>query len=182
MLNHEIDKGDILCRSRVPIGPDECAGTLHDKLMVAGTDLVVETVEKIAAGDIVPVGQDGIAPAEIREAPKIFKDTCRINWKSDRRTVFNLIRGLSPYPVTWSELRRDDAAPLAVKIYRAHPDPDAGAGCAPGTILSDGKTFLKVACADGYVFLDELQVAGKKRMPVADLLRGFQRIDACVFV
>ena len=182
MLNHEIDKGDILCRSRVPIGPDECAGTLHDKLMVAGTDLVVETVEKIAAGDIVPVGQDGIAPAEIREAPKIFKDTCRIDWKSDRRTVFNLIRGLSPYPAAWSELRRDDAAPLAVKIYRAHPDPDAGARSAPGTILSDGKTFLKVACADGYVFLDELQVAGKKRMPVADLLRGFQRIDACVFV
>ena len=182
MLNHEIDKGDILCRSRVPIGPDECAGTLHDKLMVAGTDLVVETVEKIAAGDIVPVGQDGIAPAEIREAPKIFKDTCRIDWKADRRTVFNLIRGLSPYPAAWSELRRDDAAPLAVKIYRAHPDPDAGARSAPGTILSDGKTFLKVACADGYVFLDELQVAGKKRMPVADLLRGFQRIDACVFV
>ena len=144
--------------------------------------MVVETVEKIAAGDIVPVGQDDIAPAEIREAPKIFKDTCRIDWKSDRRTVFNLIRGLSPYPVAWSELRRDDAAPLAVKIYRAHPDPDAGAGCAPGTILSDRKTFLKVACADGYVFLDELQVAGKKRMPVADLLRGFQRIDACVFV
>ena len=96
--------------------------------------------------------------------------------------MFNLIRGLSPYPAAWSELRRDDAAPLAVKIYRAHPDPDAGAGCAPGTILSDRKTFLKVACADGYVFLDELQVAGKKRMPVADLLRGFQRIDACVFV
>lgn len=69
---------------RDPDRPDECAGTLHDKLMVAGTDLVVETVEKIAAGDIVPVGQDGIAPAEIREAPKIFKDTCRINWKSDR--------------------------------------------------------------------------------------------------
>ena len=96
--------------------------------------------------------------------------------------MFSLIRGLSAYPAAWSELRRDDAAPLAVKIYRAHPDPDAGAGSAPGTILSDGKTFLKVACADGYVFLDELQVAGKKRMPVADLLRGFQRIDACVFV
>lgn len=182
MLNHEIDKGDILCRSCVPIGPDECAGTLHDKLMAVGTDLVVETVEKIAAGDIVPVGQGGIAPAEIREAPKIFKNTCRIDWKSDRRTVFNLIRGLSPYPAAWSELRRDDAASLAVKIYRAHPDQDAGAGFAPGTILSDGKTFLKVACADGYVFLDELQVAGKKRMLVADLLRGFQRIDTCVFV
>lgn len=182
MLNHEIDKGDILCRSCVPIGPDECAGTLHDKLMAVGTDLVVETVEKIAAGDIVPVGQGGIASAEIREAPKIFKNTCRIDWKSDRRTVFNLIRGLSPYPAAWSELRRDDAASLAVKIYRAHPDQDAGAGFAPGTILSDGKTFLKVACADGYVFLDELQVAGKKRMLVADLLRGFQRIDTCVFV
>lgn len=182
MLNHEIDKGDILCRSRVPIEPDECAGTLHDKLMAAGTELVVETVEKIAAGDIVPVGQDGIAPAEIREAPKIFKDTCRIDWRADRRTIFNLIRGLSPYPAAWSELHRAGANPLVVKIYRAHSDPAAVSAAAPGTILSDGKTFLKVACADGCVFLDELQVAGKKRMPVADLLRGFQRIEAGMFV
>lgn len=180
MLNHEIDKGDILCRSRVPIGPDESAGTLHDKLMAVGTDLVVETVEKIAAGDVVPVGQQATGPAELKGAPKIFKETCRIDWTAGVQTIFNLVRGLSPYPAAWSELHKEGAPPLAVKIYRAHAEP-GDPSVAPGLIRTDGKTSLKVACKDGYLCLDELQIAGKKRMLTADLLRGFAGVDACTF-
>ncbi len=176
LLDHEIDKGDILCQSRVPISPDDCAGTLHDKLMERGTELVVETIEKIASGDIRPVGQRGIEPDEIREAPKIFKDTCRIDWTKNGKTIHDLVRGLSPYPTAWSELHRGEEAPLGVKIYKTRPEAEPTDRPA-GTIVTDGKTSLKVACADGYVRIEELQIAGKKRMPVADMLRGFKSIE-----
>jgi len=180
LLDHEIDKGAILCQSRVPIAPDDCAGSLHDKLMERGTELVVETVEKIAAGDIRPIDQRTIEPEVLREAPKIFKETCRIDCTKNGKTIHDLVRGLSPYPAAWSELHRDGEAPLGVKIYKTRPEnvrPDHTAG----RIVSDGKTEIKVACADGYIHLEELQIAGKKRMPAADLLRGFKDLGTYRF-
>ena len=182
LLNHEIDKGAILCQQRVAIDEDDDAGTLHDKLMDAGTDLVVETIERIASGAIAPVDQQTIEPQVIRDAPKIFKETCRIDWSASCDTVRNLVRGLSPYPAAWSELHKEGASPIGVKIFRVHAETcPADRLPAPGTLVTDGRTFMKVACADGYLFLDELQLAGKKRMAVADLLRGFKEAASYSF-
>ncbi len=182
LLNHEIDKGAILCQQRVAIDEEDDAGMLHDKLMDAGTDLVVETIERIASGEVAPVDQQTIEPQVIRDAPKIYKETCRIDWTASCNTIRNLVRGLSPYPAAWSELHKENASPIGVKIFRVHTG-----NCpvdrlpAPGTLVTDGRTFVKVACADGYLFLDELQLAGKKRMAVADLLRGFKEAASYSF-
>ena len=182
LLNHEIDKGAILCQQRVAIDEDDDAGTLHDKLMNAGTDLVIETIERIASGAIAPVDQQAIEPQVVRDAPKIFKETCRIDWSASCDTVRNLVRGLSPYPAAWSELHKEGASPIGVKIFRVHAETcPADRLPAPGTLVTDGRTFMKVACADGYLFLDELQLAGKKRMAVADLLRGFKEAASYAF-
>lgn len=182
LLNHEIDKGAILCQQRVAIDEVDDAGTLHDKLMNAGTDLVIETIERIASGAIAPVDQQTIEPQVIRDAPKIFKETCRIDWSASCDTVRNLVRGLSPYPAAWSELHKEGASPIGVKIFRVHAETcPADRLPAPGTLVTDGRTFMKVACADGYLFLDELQLAGKKRMAVADLLRGFKEAASYAF-
>lgn len=182
LLNHEIDKGAILCQQRVAIDEDDDAGTLHDKLMNAGTDLVIETIERIAAGAIAPVDQQTIEPQVVRDAPKIFKETCRIDWSASGDTVRNLVRGLSPYPAAWSELHKEGASPIGVKIFRVHAETcPADRLPAPGTLVTDGRTFMKVACADGYLFLEELQLAGKKRMAVADLLRGFKEAASYAF-
>lgn len=183
LLNHEIDKGAILCQQRVAIDKDDDAGTLHDKLMDAGTDLVIETIERIASGAIAPVDQQTIEPQVIRDAPKIFKETCRIDWSASGDTIRNLVRGLSPYPAAWSELHKEGASPIGVKIFRVHVENcPADRLTAPGTLVTDGRTFMKVACADGYLFLDELQLAGKKRMAVADLLRGFKEAASYSFI
>ena len=182
LLNHEIDKGAILCQQRVAIDEEDDAGTLHDKLMNAGTGLVIETIERIAAGAIAPVDQQTIEPQVVRDAPKIFKETCRIDWSASGDTVRNLVRGLSPYPAAWSELHKEGASPIGVKIFRVHVENcPADRLTAPGTLVTDGRTFMKVACADGYLFLDELQLAGKKRMAVADLLRGFKEAASYAF-
>lgn len=182
LLNHEIDKGAILCQQRVTIDEEDDAGTLHDKLMNAGTDLVIETIERIAAGAIAPVDQQTIEPQVVRDAPKIFKETCRIDWSASCDTIRNLVRGLSPYPAAWSELHKEGASPIGVKIFRVHAEIcPADRLPASGTLVTDGRTFMKVACADGYLFLDELQLAGKKRMAVADLLRGFKEAASYAF-
>lgn len=182
LLNHEIDKGAILCQQRVAIDEEDDAGTLHDKLMNAGTDLVIETIERIAAGAIAPVDQQTIEPQVVRDAPKIFKETCRIDWSASCDTIRNLVRGLSPYPAAWSELHKEGASPIGVKIFRVHAETcPADRLPASGTLVTDGRTFMKVACADGYLFLDELQLAGKKRMAVADLLRGFKEAASYAF-
>ena len=182
LLNHEIDKGAILCQQRVAIDEEDDAGTLHDKLTNAGTDLVIETIERIAAGAIAPVDQQTIEPQVVRDAPKIFKETCRIDWSASCDTIRNLVRGLSPYPAAWSELHKEGASPIGVKIFRVYAETcPADRLPAPGTLVTDGRTFMKVACADGYLFLDELQLAGKKRMAVADLLRGFKEAASYAF-
>lgn len=180
LLNHEIDKGDILCQSRVPITPDDDAGTLHDKLMELGTELVVETIGKIASGEVAPVGQQQIVSGALRGAPKIFKPDCRIDWQTSGETIRNLIRGLSPYPAAWSELHRDGSAPVAVKIFKARFERSDRPQSA-GSLVTDGRKTLGVACADGLILIDELQTAGRKRMPTADLLRGFQQIGEYTF-
>ena len=180
MLNHEIDKGDILCQSKVAITPEDNAGTLHDKLMETGTALVAETVEKIASGSVEPLNQEQIAAGTIKDAPKIFKETCKIDWNRPCAEINDLVRGLSPYPAAWSDLQKGDES-LPVKIYAVQPEQNENPAAA-GTILSDGKTFVKVACSDGYIRIEELQLAGKRRMSVHDLLLGFKGIETMRFV
>lgn len=182
MLNSEIDKGDILGQVEVAIEEGDTAGTLHDKLMYAGTELVVETVEKVASGEAKPIEQPQSDKA-FRPAPKIFKEDCLIRWNESVDSIYNHIRGLSPYPAAWSYLLRggdespSTAEPMTVKIFAARKESAALHGKHFGEIVTDGKTYIKVACADGFIVIDELQLAGKKRMSVEEFLRGFKEID-----
>lgn len=172
-LKHEIDTGEIIQQKRIPILPEDNVGTIHDKLMVMGADMVVETVDAIIAGTISPIDQESIATEEpLRPAPKIFKETCHIDWNKPCNEIHNLVRGLSPYPAAWCEWVSPDGSRLGVKIFRTSPLPETGTSI-PGSIRTDGKNFIEIACADGYVRIEELQLAGKKRIATADLLRGF---------
>jgi len=181
MLNAEIDKGAVIGQSKVDIEETETAGTLHDKLMNQGTGLVLESVNRIAEGDIIPVDQATLETVQLKEAPKIFKETCRIDWNKPVETVYNQIRGLSPYPTAWSELINAEKQIIGVKFFSVKKE-FSDHKRLPGSILSDGKTFITVACPDGYIRVEELQLAGKKRMQTADFLRGFSGIHTCSFV
>lgn len=177
LLNHEIDCGAILDQVRVPIHPEDNVGTLYDRLMHTGASLVTRTVDRIAAGDIQPVEQQHADPSTLRPAPKIFKEDCRIDWTQRGAAIVDLIRGLSPYPAAWTELWRDGAAtPETAKIYAATFEP-AIHGQACGTLQSDSRTFIHVACTDGWIALGEIQIAGKKRLPVRELLLGWRDVQ-----
>ena len=176
LLNHEIDKGAIIAQVRVPILPKDNVGTMYDKLMHTGTALVTETVDRIAAGDVQPMEQTGIDESRLHPAPKIFKEDCRIDWSWEGRRIVNFVRGLSPYPAAWTEMRKEgETASLTAKIYAAAFEA-AAHNEAAGAVESDGRTFIRVACADGWITLGELQIAGKKRLPVRELLLGLREI------
>ena len=177
LLNHEIDKGGIIGQVRMPILPEDNVGTLYDKLMTTGTALVTSTVDRIAAGDIQPVEQQHIDESTLRPAPKIFKEDCRIDWTLPGRRIADFIRGLSPYPAAWTEMfREEDEEPQSAKVFSATFE--AAAHSQPcGTVESDGRTFIRVACADGWIVPGELQIAGKKRLAVRDLLLGWRDVN-----
>ena len=173
-LKHEIDTGDVIYRDVVAIDENDNAGTLHDKLMLQGGDTVVRTVEAIVRGEASAVEQAAMYENEcdLRPAPKIFRDTCRIDWTKNVGQVYDFVRGMSPYPAAWCELVDAEGKEVALKVYEVAKEPCAhGREC--GALVTDGKSYLKVAVEGGYVSLVEVQLAGKKRMPVADLLRGF---------
>ena len=171
LLNHEIDKGAIIGRRTTAIGEEECVGELYDRLMMMGTELVVESVERIAAGDIA-LEEQPQSDENLRPAPKIFKDMCQIDWSKCGREIVNFVRGLSPYPAAWTTLKRGEQS-ISVKVYKACFEEERHSA-AVGTIFTDHKTYIKVACGDGLVSLEELQLAGKKRMGVRDLLLGLR--------
>jgi len=163
-LKHEIDTGDVIFSERVPIGDNETAGELHDKLMDVGAWLLVKTVTAIASGDFKEKPQP--EHEELKHAPKIFKDDCAINWNQPAKTVLNMIRGLSPYPTAYTKLNDK-----TLKIFRAELE-DNEPGIAAGGFLTDGKSFLKFATKDGFIRLLDIQYEGKKRMSVEEFLRG----------
>ena len=174
-LKHEIDTGDVIYRDVVAIDENDNAGTLHDKLMLQGGDTVLRTVEAIVKGEASAVAQSAMYASEsdLRPAPKIFRDTCRIDWTGNLDDIFNFVRGMSPYPAAWCELEDAAGNAVALKVYEVAKEAcNHGKEC--GTLFTDGKSFIKVAVDGGYVSLISVQLAGKKRMPVADLLRGFQ--------
>ena len=163
-LKQEIDTGDIIFTDSVAITETETAGTLHDKLMVVGANLLVKTVKAIEADDYNEVPQP--ESEELKAAPKIFKDFCEINWNQDNQIVYNHIRGLSPYPTAFTFLNEKTLKVFKVEKEDLHPTIDAG------NFETDGKTFLKFATNNGYIKLLELQLEGKKRMQVSELLNG----------
>lgn len=177
MLNSEIDKGDIIGRREVAIGPDENAGSLHDRLMEAGTALVLESVKLVAQGAVTPLPQTD--SADLKPAPKIFKETCRIDWCASADSIHNKIRGLSPYPGAWSEMTCGSET-MQVKIYESAKE-HAPHNMPCGTI-ADAGNLIKVACADGYISIKDLQLSGKKRMGAGDFLRGFKEIGRFRFL
>ena len=179
-LKHEIDTGDIIYRESIPILPTDNAGTMHDKLMALGADLTVKTLQDILNNSVKPIPQDSIPANELRPAPKIFKETCRIDWNQPTARVNDFIRGLSPYPAAWTILHTQDGTDVDFKIYAAEPVPDAPIQ-KPGTIICDGRKSLLVSTADGALRLQEVQIAGKKRMEVCAFLCG-TNLTSCTFI
>ena len=171
-LKHEIDTGEVIQQVRIPIADTDDVGIVHDKLMILGGKLVVETVDAILAGTVHSVPQETLITEKLRPAPKIFKDTCRIRWDQPLKRVYDFVRGLSPYPAAWTELRKPDGSVETLKIFQTakieqtHQLPT-------GTIRTDGKTYLRVAVLGGFIDVLSLQLPGKKRLPVAELLRGY---------
>jgi methionyl-tRNA formyltransferase len=165
-LQHDIDTGNILLQQQISIGPDETAGELHDRMKEIGARLLVRTIAGLAAGTLTATPQAN--PPNLRHAPKIFTETCRIDWTAPASTIYNLIRGLSPFPAAFTEL---DGKRL--KIYRAAKDPTPST-LQPGQPDTDRKTYLRFAGADGFIRVTDLQLEGKKRMNVADFLRGYK--------
>lgn len=178
-LKHEIDTGEIIQQVRVPIADTDNVGIVHDKLMMLGGELVVDTVNRILDGSISPVPQDELIGSDtvLRPAPKIFKDTCRIDWTGKNvKQVYDFVRGLSPYPAAWTEFVAPDGKVQVLKIYETEKE-SCTHDCEIGMIVTDQKKELKVAVSDGFVRLKEIQLAGKKRMNVVDFLRG-ARLDS----
>lgn len=171
-LDHDIDTGSIIQRVPVPILDTDNVEDVHDKLMHLGSDLVVETVDNILAGTVTPIPQSELQTDEpLRPAPKIFKETCRIDWTQGVKRTYDFVRGLSPYPAAWTELTYNGKTSV-LKVYATSKE-FCEVSEPIGTVVTDGKTYLKVAQADGYQHLLTIQLAGKKRMQTADFLRGF---------
>lgn len=175
-LNEEIDMGAVIMREKVGIRPDETAGELHDELMVLGNKLVVETIKKVEQGTVEPLPQEQLAEGQpLKPAPKISKEFCNIDWSQDRLTIYNHIRGLSPYPAAHTQLISEMGERIEMKVFSSemeacHPDMPVG------SVVTDNKKFLKIAIKDGFIHLTQVQQAGKKAMPIADFLRG-TRLD-----
>jgi methionyl-tRNA formyltransferase len=165
-LQHDIDTGNILEQETISIGPDETAGELHDRMKEIGARLLVHSIAGLAAGTLTPFPQE-ILPT-LHHAPKISTETCRIDWTKPTGEIYNLIRGLSPYPAAFTELDNK-----LLKIYRAIKDPTPPT-LPPGQPDTDSRTYLRFAAPDGYIRLLELQLEGKKRMKTEDFLRGYK--------
>lgn len=173
-LKHEIDTGAVIRQVRVPISDTDCVGDVHDRLMLLGGRVVCETVDAIIDGTAEATPQELMTTEELRPAPKIFKDTCRIEWECPTKRVYDFIRGLSPYPAAWTTLVTPEGTEMVVKIYKASIASASKEGLPCGTIVTDGKRYINVYTLDGVLSLRTLQLAGKKRMGVEDFLRGFR--------
>lgn len=175
-LTHEIDTGKIILQDRIPIGSDDNVGKIYDELMIKGAQLAKKTVDLILEDkvDAIPQEQYIANEADLKAAPKIFKETCRIDWSKPVETIHNHIRGLSPYPSAWTELHSPDEEPVAVKILKSKIAPQHAENLTNGTIITDNKKYLRVATLNGTLEIEELQLPGKKAMNTEELLRGFK--------
>ena len=171
-LKHEIDTGEIIDQVETPILDSDNFETVYDRLAALGAQLVTKTVDAIIDGSVRSVPQDDIAAGtELRPAPKIFKETCRIDWTMPAKRIHDFVRGLSPLPAAWTELHEEGKDPVVVKVAQTAFEP-AAHGLPCGTVVTDNKRHLKVAVADGYVELLTMQFPGKKRMKAEEVLCG----------
>lgn len=167
-LKHEIDTGNILLQRKVAISEDDNVGQIYEKLMNEGAELLVETIKGLATDTLTEIPQDDVPVEELKHAPKIFKEDTRIDWNRSASEIHNLIRGLSPYPAAFTELQDS-----TMKIYKDKYEL-ASHNVEVGSYDTDGKTYLRFAAKDGWVYAEDVQMQGKKRMPVSDFLRGFR--------
>ena len=171
-LNEEIDKGAVIMREKVAIRLDESAGELHDELMALGNTVVVETIQKIESGEVVALPQEELTENQpLKPAPKITKEFCNVDWSQDCQSIYNHIRGLSPYPAAHTRLISDNGEAIDMKVFSSEMEP-CQTQMAVGSVVTDNKKYLKVAVKDGFIHLTMVQQAGKKAMPIADFLRG----------
>ena len=205
-LSHEIDTGDIIFREKITISNLDNAETLHDRLMVMGAKLVLKTVDAVIDNSVTSIPQDELNAndIELKPAPKIFKDDCRVNWKKNREEIFNFIRGLSPYPAAWTELHRPETGEvLRVKLFasmlseeiesatfkngtitqnnRAITLEKSAVNLENGSIITDNKNYINVVTANGLVSITDLQLSGKKRMNAIDFLNGYKLSEGDYF-
>lgn len=172
-LKHEIDTGEIIFQEKVAIGENDDAGTLHDSLMTLGARLVVKTIDAVIGGTARPLPQSEFTEGkkELKPAPKIHKETCRINWERPVEEIRNFIRGLSPYPAAWTEFEVGGEM-MNFRIFATKAIPEAHR-LQPGEVVTDNKATLRVAAQDGFIEILEIQLSGKKRMKTGDFLNGF---------
>jgi methionyl-tRNA formyltransferase len=177
-IEKDIDTGKIILQERVPIDPDEDAGSLHDKLMTAGAALLVRTVHAIARGNPPLTDQAALVKgqAELKTAPKIFTEDCRVQWDQEAEVVYNHIRGLAPYPAAWTILRNQSGEEKILKILAAEKE-ILPVHEKPGTLLKDDKNVLEVACRNGIIRLTRVQLEGKKQMEIGEFLRGLKDVS-----
>ncbi len=180
-LTHEIDTGKIILQRRIPIGDNECVGDIHDKLMVLGADLVTETVDLILNDKADAQEQKCFYTneSELKPAPKIFKETCKIDWNQDVHYLHNFVRGLSPYPAAWCELTDPQGTTISVKIFETEII-EANHNQPIGSFKFD-KKFIDIAVQNGYIRIKSLQIPGKKRLSTEEFLRGYKISDLYKF-
>lgn len=167
LLQHQIDTGNILFKESVSIAPSDTAGDLHDKLMAVGARLLIKTVDAIKNDTYQEIPQEKItSDTELKHAPKIFKEDCKITWDKPLQEVYNFIRGLSPYPAAFTDFQGK-----ILKIFNCVPLEEVAIE-SPGSLVSDGKHYLRFATKNGYIDVKEVQLEGKKRMSVDEFLRG----------
>ena len=173
-INSEIDRGDVISCREEAITPDDNAGSLHDRLMHSGAAHLAETVKDIASGNFKKASQGSILKNEpLKTAPKIFRETCKIDWNSDVHHLHNFVRGLSPYPAAWTTFTNPKGDRLNMKIFETELAPD-NALPPTGTFDTDHKTYLRVSAQNGWLYIRNLQLEGKKRMDISEFLRGIK--------
>lgn len=169
-LQHAIDTGAILLQDRIPIAPNNTAGEIHDTMMEVGAQLLVKTLNGLFDNSIQAVPQEQVIGNEgLQHAPKIFTKDCEIDWEKPCASIHNLIRGLAPFPGAITKIDGKIVKLFLTQIIEGTPTE------APGSFITDGKTFAKIACKDGYIGLSDIQWEGKKRMPIIDFLRGYRK-------
>lgn len=175
-LKHEIDTGDVIFQEEIDINPSDNAGIVHDKLMNKGAELLLKTTNAIIDGNYTEIPQKQLIDSKIKHAPKIFKSDCKVKWTEPINNIHNLVRGLSPYPCAWSELIEPNGNVISFKLYDTDIEKVKHENIV-GDIISDNKNFIKIAVQEGYLIVNELHLAGKKRMKTKDFLLGFKNID-----
>ncbi|MFO8068298.1 MAG: methionyl-tRNA formyltransferase [Bacteroidales bacterium] len=178
-INDEIDKGNILLKEKVEIGKYETAGSLHDKLMITGAKIVVDTIKMIETGEAEPIPQEKLESdlPETKPAPKIFKEDCKIQWENTCEKVANFIHGLSPYPGAYAELNINDAlGPVNYKIFKVECIKE-NHSFKPGSVISDGENEIKIAVIDGFIKVLLIQEPGKRALSAPEYIRGVKKMN-----